>query len=115
MEEDKLTEVTKLSSNLSNENTSVAVLDGKIYVSDGCNFECYDTSNDTWTTLARMNKNSPGHSLLVKNGSLVAVGGKEGCVEEYDVVNDIWSVKEEYKDEKPIGGFVMFKYYLGSE
>ena len=115
VEEDKLTRVTELSSNLSNCDTSVAVLEGKIYVSDGYNFECYDTSNDTWTTLARMNQGSPGHSLLVKNGSLVAVGGKEGCVEEYDVVNDIWSVKEEYKDEKPIGGFVMFKYYLGSE
>ena len=47
--------------------------------------------------------------------TIVAEGCKEGFVEEYDIASDTWSVKEEYKDEKPIGGFVMFKFYLESK
>merc|ERR1712126_526598 len=86
--------------------TGVAVLDGKIYVTGGFDekgkkrlndVECYDISSKTWTTLAGMNKERSGHSLLAINGSLIAVGGSGSLssIEEYDVDNDTWTIKEE--------------------
>ena len=96
--------------------TGVVELNGKIYVSGGGDesnsLDCYDISSDTWTTLARMNHPRWYHSLIVKNGSLVAVGGDVGAIEEYDIANDTWTVKEENLDDKPCGGFIMRKYYL---
>ena len=53
------------------------------------------------------------HSLIVmNNGCLLAVGGDDGSIEEYDVANDKWSIKEENLDDKPCGGFIVMKYYL---
>ena len=102
--------------------TSVAELDGKIYVSGGGeefnSLDCYDISSNTWTRLANMNhgfQDSSYHSLIVKNGSLVVVGGDIGFIEEYDVANNTWTVKEENLDDKPCGGFIMRKYYLEPE
>ena len=102
----------------------IALLDGKIYVSGGyyymfprkrttCHrFECYDISTKTWTTLASMNHDISDHSLLVmNNGFLLAVGGNVGSIEEHDVINDTWTVKEDNLDDKPCGGFIMLKYH----
>ena len=103
-----------------------ALLDGKIYASGGFNklprkratchrFECYDISTKTWTKLASKNPNRSDHSLLLmNNGFLLAVGGNVGPIEEHDVVNDTWTVKEDNLVDKPCGGFIMMKYYLGS-
>ena len=107
--------VTQLPDEMSKHYTAVAVLDGKIYVSDGVSFECYDTSTENWTSLASMNHGRTGHSLLVKNGSIVVVGGEHSSIEEYDVANDTWTVKVENLDEIPEGGFIMMKYYLEQE
>ena len=91
-----------------------ALLDGKIYASGGFNklprkratshrFECYDISTKTWTKLASKNPNRSDHSLLLmNNGFLLAVGGNVGPIEEDNLV------------DKPCGGFIMMKYYLGS-
>ena len=99
--------------------TGLVELDGKLYVSGGGDesnsLDCYDISSDTWTTLATMNHGRSDHSLIVKNGSLIVVGGDVASIEEYDVANDTWTVKEENLDDKPCGGFIMRKYYLQPE
>ena len=122
--------------------TGVAVLDGKLYVSGGHKrtrpyrrdrragdekdevnkyqkiFECYDIEANTWTKLADMNKGRAGHDLLVMNGSLVAVGGDEGdgeSIEEYNMADDIWTVKQENLGQDLDGAFVMLKCFLNLE
>ena len=116
VKQDLWTTVTEMSDEMSSsDDIAVAVLDGKIYVSDGVSFECYDTSTENWTSLASMNHGRTGHSLLVKNGSIVVVGGEHSSIEEYDVANDTWTVKVENLDEIPEGGFIMMKYYLEQE
>ena len=55
------------------------------------------------------------HSLIVLNGSIVAVGGNVRSIEEYNVVDDTWTVKEETLDEISEGGFIMMKFYFDSE
>ena len=52
-------------------------------------------------------------SLLVKNGSLVVVGGD--AIEEYDVANDTWTVKVENLVDYPEDAWVMMKYYFWTE
>ena len=102
--------VTQLPDEMSKHYTAVAVLDGKIYVSDGVSFQCYDTSTENWTSLARMNHDRSNCylrlSLLIKNGSLVVVGGD--AIEEYDVASDTWTVKVEnlvdYPESEVIDG-----------
>ena len=102
--------VTQLPDEMCRHYTAVAVLDGKIYVSDGVSFQCYDTSTENWTSLARMNHDRSNCylrlSLLIKNGSLVVVGGD--AIEEYDVANDTWTVKVEnlvdYPESEVIDG-----------
>ena len=96
---------------------AIAVLDEKIYVSDVRSFACYDTSTNTWTSLAsiRHDIERPGrHSLLVKDGSLIAVGGDVGAIKEYDVENDTWMIREDlgHQEENPEGGLIMMKYHL---
>jgi len=75
----------------------------------------FDISSKTWTTLACMNKERSGHSLLAINGSLIAVGGSLSSIEEYDVDNDTWTIKEENLDPHPHGAFSMMKYHLKPE
>ena len=109
--------------------TGAAVLDGKLYVSGGqiraekTNkylkiVECYDFATDTWTKLSDMNKGRAGHDLLVINGSLVAVGGDEGdgeSIEEYNVAEGIWTVKQENLGQDLDGAFVMMKCFMDQE
>ena len=122
VEQGKWTYVTNMS--FARRETGVAVLDGKIYVTGGFDetgkkrlndVECYDISEKTWTTLASMNKERSGHTLLAINGSLIAVGGNLSSIEEYDVANNTWNVKEDYLDPRPRGAFIMMKYYLQPE
>ena len=49
------------------------------------------------------------HSLLTINGSLIAVGGDVGTIEEYNIANDTWSVKHNnfHDIQKAEGGFIM--------
>ena len=126
MEQNKWTVLTNLSS--ARGATGVAVLDGKIYVSGGADktsknlekVEVYDIATNTWTNVASMNRGRSGHDLLVMNGSLVAFGGDsrvEGgvrtkpTVEEYNVTDDTWTLREEKLDEDHVA-FLMMKYYL---
>jgi len=116
VELDQWIKLTKLP--FDRDDTGVAVFEGKIYISGGTtanSLECYDPSTNTWTTLPSMIHDRSGHhSLLVKNGSLIVVGGNVGAIEEYDFVNDTWFIREEQEnlDEIPEGGFIMMKYYL---
>ena len=54
------------------------------------------------------------HSLLIKNESIIAVGKKLQAIEEYDVDNDSWFIREEQEDldDIPEGGFIIMKYNL---
>ena len=48
--------------------------------------------------------------------AIVAVEGKVGSIEEYNVQNDTWTVKEETLDEiSEEEGFIMMKFYFDSE
>ena len=63
-----------------------------------------------------MNHSRSDYSLIVMNsGFLLAIGGSPGSIEEYDVANDKWTIKEENLDDKPCGAFIMMKYYLEPE
>ena len=127
VEQNKWTVLTNLSS--ARGDTGVAVLDGKIYVSGGTDktsknlkkVECYDSATGTWANVASMNRGRSGHDLLVMNGSLVALGGDrrvEGgvrtrpTVEEYNVTDDTWTLREKKLDKDHRGAFLMMKYYL---
>ena len=51
------------------------------------------------------------------NGSLVAFGGdgrrrRKPTVEEYNVTDDTWTLREEKLDEDHRVAFLMMKYYL---
>ena len=94
----------------------VAMFEGKIYISDiRGSLKSFDISTNTWTTLSSMSHKRSYHSLIVLNGSIVAVGGNVGSIEEYNVVDDTWTVKEETLDEISEGGFIMMKFYFDSE
>ena len=54
------------------------------------------------------------YSLLMKNGSIIAVGENLQAIEEYEVDNDSWFFREEQEDLDDIseGGFIIMKYNL---
>ena len=61
----------------------IAALDNKIYVSGGMSGEfnrsrrvaCLDTTTNTWSTVASLNRGRSSNHLHAINGSLVALGG----------------------------------------
>merc|ERR1719422_433385 len=102
---------------------SVAALDGKIYIMGGTNninwddddidncyydnmesdyenylnsVDCFDTVTNTWISVAHLNHARLSPGLVVINGSLIAVGwDKDRTIEEYNVINNTWTVREE--------------------
>ena len=50
----------------------------------------------------------------MKNGSIIAVGENLQAIEEYEVDNDSWFIREEQEDLDDIseGGFIIMKYNL---
>lgn len=70
----------------------------KIYVAGGksnadstlSSVECYDISEDTWTTLSNMNHPRENFALAAIDGDLYAIG-YDKTIEQYDSDEDTWT------------------------
>ena len=106
-------DVWSIVSHMPNEPTGgfgIAALENKIFVSGGIvwlegefrpsrSVACFDTTTNTWSTVASLNRGRSSNHLHAINGSLVALGGdrvwgEDATAEYYNASDNVWTMRE---------------------